>query len=427
MGNQAETRPKQAVVPCRQPTAAGSLQALGFPPLAAGAAFAVSRKVSVRDVLDDAGVARRLARFLQRHAKRRAAVCLSVSDFGADGDVSEAWQAFCDRLRPAGARPGFCIHSHQMPLRDFCRIADATLGSAPRYVYLDSLQMLPHKNRGVDRRSADNWRMLWRQRAAARTLAPCYGGFVRSACPLLSDEVADSVLPAAGLHVPRQSAWLPLALPLAGHADAHGRLDETALCHRLRLALSLADRLQDEQRWAAPGELRDARMNRRIAFVLSGLGELVRRRRADPADLACLDDMAGLVDRIRATLMSASRDLAIRKGAAPALQQACRAQEWFDGHHADSWSSRFDEARRKLAIRHRNLLAMSPYSVLPPGAACRPEYTDLLPLIAGADAWSFSGAPGFAGWTVGEFRHFHRRARAVIQGSLHTSRIAAGA
>ena len=87
----------------------------------------------------------------------------------------------------------------------------------------------------------------------------------------------------------------------------------------------------------------------------------------------------------------------------------------------------FEAARRRAAVRHRNLLAISPYSVLPSQSACDPAYADLLPLLAIADAWAFSGGHRFEGWNLSQFKHFHTRARAIIQASQATTRIAAGA
>ncbi len=49
-----------------------------------------------------------------------------------------------------------------------------------------------------------------------------------------------------------------------------------------------------------------------------------------------------------------------------------------------------------------------------------------VPLLSFADAWNFSAPPRFTGWNITQFKHFHCRARAIIQGSHASSRIAAG-
>jgi hypothetical protein len=77
-------------------------------------------------------------------------------------------------------------------------------------------------------------------------------------------------------------------------------------------------------------------------------------------------------------------------------------------------------------MRHRNLLVMSPYAIIPTDASPTADFSDLLPVIALADAWAFGAPPDFSGWTAAEYRHFHRRARATIQGSHSASFVAAG-
>ena len=65
-------------------------------------------------------------------------------------------------------------------------------------------------------------------------------------------------------------------------------------------------------------------------------------------------------------------------------------------------------------MRHRNMLIISPYSVLPT-TTCSAGYMDLLPVLAYADAWSFADVPEFLDWNLDQYKAFHRRAWAVIQ------------
>jgi hypothetical protein len=69
---------------------------------------------------------------------------------------------------------------------------------------------------------------------------------------------------------------------------------------------------------------------------------------------------------------------------------------------------------------------MSPYSVLPAGHAGSAGYTDLLPVLAYADAYAFAGQPSVDCWNVAHFRKFHTRAWAVMQQQNARSLIAAG-
>jgi hypothetical protein len=280
--------------------------------------------------------------------------------------------------------------------------------------------MQSHVDERVQARTESNWRALWRD-----GLMPAYGGFVRSACPLLADEAATAVLPVTGLNVPQRSAWLVLCMDLAALADQRGRLDPADLEAVIADAVPLADALLDQVRPATAAQRRDAADNRRLALLVGGIGDLVAMRARDPADLDCLRELHAEMLALRDAVNLASAREARRSGPLPAL--SLPLHEWFDGHHQVRWRQHFEAARRRVAVRHRNLLAMSPYAVLPSKFACDPAYADLLPLLAFADAWAFSGPPDFGHWNLSQFKQFHTRARAIIQASQAITRIAAGA
>ena len=418
---------RQEAAPRNDNTLLSELQRLGFGSPVTGFADRISVQDVTRGDADD--VLGRLCGI----ASRGGTLCLSPVEFGEGGFAIETWQRFCEILRAAFLarnlatdQLGFCIHSHQLPLQAYCLIADSILGSGPRFVFLDSLQMETHCNRGVAERSEANWSYLWRRRAATGPLLPVYGGIVRSACPLLSDEVAAGIMPLAGLHVPANSAWLSIDLPLEHFADSTGAVDEERLVSALRRVVPLADSLFEGVDWPCPLQCADAKNNRRLAITLTGLGELVVRRGSKPSDLKCLYDLGRVVRRIRRELDEASVRMAKQVGTVPALARTCPTNNWPAGSCREDWRRRFETAVRNSALRHRNLLVMSPYAVLPAAAPYAANYTDLLPLIAYADAWCFAAPPAFAGWNITQFMHFHRRARAIIQGSHATSFVAAG-
>lgn len=395
------------------------------PAIGCGAALSVA----VRDAIDNSAA---FLKTLCELAAGATPICLSPIDFGRPDSAVDAWQTLCELVRATLSAHGLpargiatCIHAHQMPLEAYCLIADSVLGAGPRYVHLDCLQMADHHEPGVTERAAANWRFLWRQRGATRPVMPVYGGLVRSGCPLLSGEVASSILPVGGLHIPAGSAWLPIEVRLTRFADRHGGIDEQRLHAALGRTLVAADRLFDHLEWPCPRQRADALENRRIAFVLQGFGDLVRQSGRDPADLDCLRWLSHLAQGIRGELNAVSARLAGQSGPLPALSMDA-AGSWSVGAKRDAWNRRWRVALRKCAVRHRNLVVMSPYTVLPTDGACAPEFTDLLPLIAHADAWSFAGMPACRGWDAAQFRQFHRRAWAIIQGSHATSFVAAG-
>jgi hypothetical protein len=415
---------------CSPAALASELSQLGF----RLAPSEVARRVSVRDVLGGEQQGRAELRLLAEIADTGLPLCLSATDLGKHEHTITQWQKFCEAIQAALARrrtrsappAGFCIHSHQLPLEAYCLITDVVLGKGPRYVFLDGLQMGAHCSRPAQQRAAANWNFLWRNRTSPRPVMPVYGGLVKSTCPLLSDEVAATVMPATGLHVPANTAWLGIELRLTHFADGAGRLEEGRLYTALRRAVRIADFLLEQQAWPCPMQRADATANRRLAFRLSGIGDLVVMSGRNPRDLDCLHWLGGILRRIRRSLYATSVRIAEQRGALPAIMAAYPIAALPEGPHRDAWQKRFAVAARKAAIRHRNILVISPYAVLPGDLHSKPAFTDLLPLIAIADAWSFADPPAFTRWNITEFSQFHRRARAVIQGSQAASFIAAG-
>ncbi len=136
-------------------------------------------------------------------------VTLSLKELGPDDDGIEDLEILCSAVRGfLGAdkallsKIGLCLHSHQIPLQAYLLISRTLLGSGPRYVILDSLQMKHHKNSRVEEETEKNWSFLWRQRDLGVPLLPAYGAGVRTGCPLLGDEAAEAVTPLHGIQVP---------------------------------------------------------------------------------------------------------------------------------------------------------------------------------------------------------------------------------
>ncbi|MBT8143583.1 MAG: hypothetical protein KJO55_02720 [Gammaproteobacteria bacterium] len=391
-----------------------------------------AKVVSIQRALENGDRSKLLARRLLT-AACKAPICLHPVDLPGGSAGLSGWRRFCEWLRDAAARERInlnglatSVHSHHLPLADFHAITDSFFGAGQRFVFLDSLQMQSHCDDRVATVAARNWTYLWRQRTAPRPVLPVYGGLVRSTCPLLADEAAVATLPVTGLQVPAHTAWLPIQLDLAGLADPHGYLDRSVLKRVIRAALQEADRRIDQSCWPGRRRQTDARLNRRIAMIVSGIGDLVVRRGEDPGAFSCLRSMHDLIGEIRAELRAVTAQLARQFGEVPSLSRACPSGNWFEGSHHRAWQAEFDKARLSAAVRHRNLLALSPYSVLPAVDPPTPRFMDLLPLLGLADAWAFAGGSRLASWNVTQFQYFHLRARAIIQAAQGASRIAAG-
>jgi hypothetical protein len=360
-------------------------------------------------------------------------VTLSLKELGPDESAIEVLERFCATIRSFFAadkallsKIGLCLHSHQIPLQAYLLISRALLGSGPRFVVLDCLQMKHHRNSRVQEETEKNWSFLWRQRDLENPLLPAYGAAVRTGCPLLGDEAAEAVLPAHGIQVPAGSAWLPIGLHLPRFADDKGQLGWPLLQSALESCIDLGDQLLDVLSWTTPCQRSDAMLNRRLAIVVSGVGDLVQMHGNDPGCLKCLQWVDGIIRRVRRILWDRSHVIAGQTGLLPALARSDPSGGLCDHSHRQNWQRRWHLAVASSAVRHRNLLVMSPYTVLPAGRDGSSAYTDLLPVLAHADAYAFAGQARLESWNIGHFRNFHTRAWAVMQQQNARSLIAAG-
>jgi len=416
----------------------GRLAHLGFnvPPLCGrrnDVAGGVPLRLPVRDTLRSGTAADTVMRALLAVLQDGTPLTLSLTDLGSEDTAIRTLRRFCELLRAAivaggvgGELLGIGMHSHRLPLQAFQEITSTVPGNGPRYVFLDRLQMTQHRNPVVQTGTDSNWSFLWRNRASPAALIPAYAATVRTSCPLLADEATASVLPVCGVQVPADSAWFPLGLPLPEFANDAGEVRWQQLLPALASGVELAEAILGQLRWPCAAQRTDAQSNRRLAVSITGLGDLVSRRGCDPQDLASLQWLAAIVVRIRRTLWHRSGHLARRHGSLPALCDSDPCSGWHDSVRRENWRRHWRSAIESSAVRHRNMLVMSPYSVLPSTGTGSDGYTDLLPVIGHADAWSFAGVPDTGGWNLDQYKVFHRRAWAVIQGQKTAPFVAAG-
>jgi hypothetical protein len=392
----------------------------------------VALRIPIQAVLQSPMAAEYLMRRVIMLVHENLPLTLKLCELGAEDEAIRALEDFCGILRSALLAEGLAsdgigisMQSHLVPLQAFLLICTAILGRGPRYVILDSLQMRRHDNNLVREEAEANWSFLWGRRHATPTIIPAYAASVTTRCPLLGDEAATAVLPEAGLQAPVESAWLPMRLSLDDFSDGCGRLQWDELQSALEAAVDLGDRILDHLHWPLPQQRSDAWQNRRLAISVGGLGDLVAERGADPADLRCLQWMDETIARIHALLWDRSKSLALETEPLPALLSNCPAVSWDCDIKKSDWNQRWHRAVASTAVRHRNLLVMSPYAVLPRAGAST-GFVDLLPVLHHADAFSFAGprVDGFR--SCSEFANFHRRAWAVMQRRNAASLVAAG-
>lgn len=266
-------------------------------------------------------------------------------------------------------------------------------------------------------------RSLWRHLWELRDLAPIIAvrpAAASSACPLLADEAATSFDFASYRPIPVASAWVNDAIDLSDYSRCNGDLRVAALEAALRTSVARSDRRHDEIDWATTELAADSNMNRRLSIFVRGWGCLMRMRGADPAALSTLRDAEQLADFIVDTLCTASRELARARGHCPALDaSAVRVADL-----GAEFSAHWRRALAENALRHRNLVTMSPWDLFPRGEPADPRYADLLPLISRANTVSFLREVDVSHWNVCEFRSFHDRVGALLERRSDTQAIA---
>jgi hypothetical protein len=263
------------------------------------------------------------------------------------------------------------------------------------------------------------WQRLWELRDLA-PVGAMLPAAVTSPCPLLPDEAADSLLVATLTQVPGGSAWVPLEVDLMRYARADGEIRVGQLDVALRVAVETGEAVHDVCDWPDAGQRYDSRLNRRLSVFVRGWGDLAARRRQDPSALATLAELRRIAAHISAVLVATSRELARQHGYCPALDVAgARILQ-----HGTEMNARWRRAVVDNALRHRNLLSLSPWDIFPRGAPADLAYADLLPLIECADSVSLRRDVSLPHWNANEFKRFHDRIAAILRRSSSQSLIA---
>jgi hypothetical protein len=419
----APARHEHAATPGELVSLVRELRSLGLEPRLAHSSHGVmsggaALRLSARDFLASPELAAYSFTRLRRLLMQGLPVTLAINDTGNDQVALRVLEHLFVRLKSVlsapciRARPlDLAVAAKDLPLPEYLAISRVLLGGGRRYAILDDA-LMRHGSTESKQRADATWSYLFLQRAR---VMPVYGGGIRTRCPLLGDEATGSVLPQLALLVPPDTAWLPVDLNLCDFTDRHGLLRHDCLRATLRRGLLIADALFDKLYWPDAMQREDAYLNRRIAVNVTGIGDYVKLCRANPAGIACLRELDRLFGRMHGWLWDQSRAIARDRGLLPALARKDPSLQWSDENHRRAWQQRWQDALQTAAVRHRNLLVLSPYSVLPRSGAAAQAFADLLPLLAHADACSFAAPPSFDGWSIKEFKHFHRRAFAVMQ------------
>jgi hypothetical protein len=267
--------------------------------------------------------------------------------------------------------------------------------------------------------SALVWQRLWEMRDLAPITA-VLPAVVSSPCPLLPDEAASAVVVPMRSQVPEDSAWIPLEVDLCKYLGTNGQLRLALLDAALRARVAEGERCHDVTRWSSQAQSYDSWLNRRLSIFVRGWGDVVAEREADPTSITALRDVRAIADHVSNTLANASRAMAERNGHCPALDVA-GARVLRHGREMDALWRR---AVADNAVRHRNLLALSPWDVFPRHEPADLRYLNLLPILACANSVSYRRDVDIGHWNVNEFRSFYTRVGAILRRSRDVSLIA---
>lgn len=261
------------------------------------------------------------------------------------------------------------------------------------------------------------WREIVCDAHAGDTVTPVFDGRTASACPLAGPEVIDCIEPGLGQCSPADGARITLDVNLASFVNRRRQVDRLRLARSLRDALRMADNLVDAVHWPLESLHADAVAHRRIALHITGIGDTVCRLGLDPAHFATLVRMNDTLGFVRACVFRHSRALARLRSPFPGLH-AARMIELLP---RSDLRAEVRERIRQHATRNRELLVLSPFSVLPResnGIDALP-YFNLLPLLRFADSIGFRADPRGRRLTVDQYERFMRLAWAA---SMHDVR-----
>lgn len=267
--------------------------------------------------------------------------------------------------------------------------------------------------------SVEVWQRLWELRQVT-PLTVVLPTVVSSPCPLLPAENANALLTPGQVQVPLDTAWIPAEIDVCRYARGNGEIHVGRLEAALKATIDNGERRHDTTAWSSAPLQHDSWLNRRLAVVLRGWGDLVRLRGADPTQFKTLCELQELADFICTTLAARSRALAADRGYCPSLDRAGAKilREGFE------MNARWRRAVGANALRHRNLVAMSPWDVFPAGEPADPGFMNLLPLLAHADSVAFRRDVDIGHWNVNEFKSFYERTSAILRSNSDAQHIA---
>ena len=393
------------------------------------AAGAVCKLMDAEAIAQSSSVAEQVRQQVFDVLVNGAEICATLRTDRGNPQAVMALQAACKVLGRAAADAGvsparleILVDNPEVTPAKAAAIRRDTIGDGVVHIVADRNRL--HGSRGPDSVRSRFWEELW-QATTRNQLRVAYAAPVRATSALLRTEPTTSVLPRTHIEVPAGTAWVQLRLDLSGLRRG-GALCTALLEDTLRRCVAQGERMHDSAAWLTPAMRDDAWLNRRIAIVVDGIGDLVVQEGLDPSAFSTLEFLDRLLRKVQDVARDHSRAIARQTAHAPALDQTDPCRFLPHGAVRDKWHRRWTEVLATAGVRHRNLLAMSPWAVFPCAAPADFRYADLLPLLRYADACVLGGTRDLRGWNVRKFREFHCRASAALQQRESRHQIAEG-
>lgn len=374
---------------------------------AAHAQCGITLETDVRQVLSSEPLFARLSGQIGDLLGRGISLSLRLSQLGTR-DSALQFEHFCHRLSAALDAPGahtttlgISLPAGRLRPDVAWQIRKEALGTGPLNIICD------------DSCDADDsfWLRLWHLRREQHVTVALWP-LLRGPSPLLPTEPAGNVEPIIGLQVPSGSAWLSQSLQLSKIIAADATLDEDKMMSVLSGAVRNLDAAHESAEWQTPAMYQDACLNRRLAVHIEGIGDTVDMLRLDPARRETRATMLRILQQIRDGLKTVTQGLAHESGLLPAIEISNPLRGIAAGPIRDRWELRWQRALARGAVRHRNLLALSPWSLFPRRGADQ-RYCGLVTLLGQADACVFRGRPSLENWNSKDFKHFYQNLWAV--------------
>jgi hypothetical protein len=338
---------------------------------------------------------------------RGVALSLRLSRLDSrDGEIQ--FRRFCERLSAALDAPGEHTAALEITLPagraspEFAwQVRQETLGTGRLNIICDDSC---HADDGF-------WLQLWRLRCEQQVTVALWP-ILRGPSALMPTERAGNIEPVSGLQVPTESAWFAASLQLRDLLTPDAALDEAKTTTVLVDMLASLDAAHENAEWPTPAMQQDAWLNRRLAVHVEGAGNVIDDLRLDPAAPASRKAVREMLQRIRRTLKVLTRQMARQGQLLPAIEVSNPVRGLAAGPARDRWELRWQHAVARGAVRHRNLLAMSPWSLFPDNCADR-RYFGLATLLSEADSCLFRGRPSLLDWNPKDFKYFYQSVWAV--------------